>query len=119
MRYYLSKTMTFDAAHWLPQVSAGHKCARMHGHTFSVTVEISGGALTNGWVRDYADISGPLADLVGRLDHYVLNDLIGNPTTEALAHWFWQHLGNTDIGPLLESVTVAETPTTSCTIRRQ
>lgn len=27
------KQFTFDAAHFLPNVPEGHKCANMHGHT--------------------------------------------------------------------------------------
>lgn len=32
----IAKTFDFDAAHWLPFVPDGHKCRRMHGHTYRV-----------------------------------------------------------------------------------
>ena len=30
----------FEAAHRLPQVPEGHKCARLHGHSFRVEVHV-------------------------------------------------------------------------------
>ena len=38
MKVKISKTFDFDAAHWLPHVADGHKCKRMHGHTYRVEV---------------------------------------------------------------------------------
>ena len=34
----LTKEYRFEAAHRLPRVPAGHKCARMHGHSYKVEV---------------------------------------------------------------------------------
>ncbi|HCH32999.1 MAG TPA: 6-carboxytetrahydropterin synthase QueD, partial [Oceanospirillaceae bacterium] len=28
------KDFSFDSAHFLPNVPTGHKCGRLHGHTF-------------------------------------------------------------------------------------
>ncbi|HVP70389.1 MAG TPA: 6-carboxytetrahydropterin synthase, partial [Gemmatimonadaceae bacterium] len=36
------REFTFEAAHRLPNVAEGHKCARLHGHSFQVTVHVSG-----------------------------------------------------------------------------
>ena len=46
-----------EAAHFLPNVPPGHKCRRMHGHSFLIEVHVSGkrGADT-GWVMDFADL---------------------------------------------------------------
>ena len=38
----LHKQFRFEAAHRLPHVSADHKCARLHGHSFAVTVWVEG-----------------------------------------------------------------------------
>ena len=37
----LFKDFTFEAAHHLPHVPEGHKCGRLHGHSFMVRLEIS------------------------------------------------------------------------------
>ncbi len=38
----LFKDFTFEAAHRLPHVPEGHKCGRLHGHSFMVRLEITG-----------------------------------------------------------------------------
>ncbi|HEX7340222.1 MAG TPA: 6-carboxytetrahydropterin synthase, partial [Rhodanobacteraceae bacterium] len=38
----ISKQFTFEAAHRLPHVPEGHKCGRLHGHSFVVEVHVSG-----------------------------------------------------------------------------
>ena len=51
------KQFTFEAAHRLPNVPPGHKCARLHGHSFEVTVHVRGPLSAHeGWVMDFADL---------------------------------------------------------------
>ena len=38
----LSKRYRFESAHLLPHVPEGHKCRRLHGHSFEVEVEVRG-----------------------------------------------------------------------------
>ena len=87
------KEFTFEAAHRLPNVPAGHKCARLHGHSFRVSVHVEGepGADT-GWVMDFAELSAAFGPLHDQLDHRYLNDVPGleNPTSERLAAWIWE-----------------------------
>jgi 6-pyruvoyltetrahydropterin/6-carboxytetrahydropterin synthase len=114
----ISKDFTFEAAHLLPNVPDGHKCARLHGHSFGVTVSVEGPVgETTGWVLDFADLSAAWAPLHDQLDHRYLNDIDGlaNPTSEVLAVWIWDRL----VGPLpqLSQVTVRETCTSRCTYR--
>ena len=89
------KDFTLEAAHRLPNVPPGHKCARLHGHSFRVRLEVSGepGADT-GWVMDFGDIKAAFQPLYEQLDHHYLNDIPGleNPTSERLSMWIWQHL---------------------------
>jgi 6-pyruvoyltetrahydropterin/6-carboxytetrahydropterin synthase len=89
------KTFTIEAAHRLPNVPDGHKCARLHGHSFRVELHVSGepGA-HSGWVMDFADIKAAFRPLYEQLDHHYLNEVAGldNPTSERLAIWIWDRL---------------------------
>lgn len=111
----LFKAFTLEAAHRLPHVPEGHKCARLHGHSFRVEIHVSGevGAET-GWVMDFADIKAAFRPLYDRLDHHYLNEVEGleNPTSERLAMWIWDRLKPTL--PLLSAVVVHETCTSGC-----
>jgi queuosine biosynthesis protein QueD len=72
----------------------GHKCRRMHGHTYKVQVEV-GGELRNGMLPDYESIGVIVKAVTDRLDHRVLNEIGGleNPTTELLAVWLAERIG--------------------------
>jgi 6-pyruvoyltetrahydropterin/6-carboxytetrahydropterin synthase len=106
------KEFTFEAAHRLPNVPADHKCARLHGHSFQVTVHVEGEPdPESGWVIDFADIERAFAPLHAQLDHQYLNELPGldNPTSERVAVWVWERLTATLAG--LSKVVVRETCT--------
>ena len=112
------KEFTFEAAHRLPNVPPGHKCARLPGHSYRVALHVAGpvGA-ESGWVMDFADIGEAWKPLHARLDHYFLNEVEGlsNPTSENLARWIWNHLKPTL--PALRQVVVRETCTSGCVYR--
>ena len=77
------KDFSFEAAHRLPNVPEGHKCARLHGHSFRVRVVVDGPVdPRTGWVMDFADLKAVIKPLHDRLDHRYLNDIAGleNPT---------------------------------------
>jgi 6-pyruvoyltetrahydropterin/6-carboxytetrahydropterin synthase len=106
------KTFTLESAHRLPNVPPGHKCARLHGHSFRVEIHVSGPVDPHlGWVMDFADVKAAFEPLFQQLDHHYLNDVPGleNPTSENLARWIWQEL-KTSL-PLLACVVVHETCT--------
>ena len=114
----IEKTFRFEAAHWLPHVPKGHKCGRMHGHSFRITLTLEGAVnQVSGWVVDYAEIKDAFAPLEKQLDHYCLNDINGleNPTSEVLAKWIWDKVVPTL--PLLSTVAVEETCTCKCEYR--
>jgi 6-pyruvoyltetrahydropterin/6-carboxytetrahydropterin synthase len=109
------KTFRLEAAHRLPNVPAGHKCARLHGHSFAVELQVSGPlGEDTGWVMDFAELKQAFQPLYDRLDHHYLNDIEGleNPTSERLAVWIWERLK--PALPLLSAVTVHETCTSGC-----
>ena len=109
------KEFTFEAAHRLPNVPEGHKCSRLHGHSFRAELHVQGtvGGET-GWVLDFADLTRAFQPLYDQLDHHYLNEVEGlaNPTSEHLARWIWERLR--PVLPQLSSVVIRETCTSGC-----
>jgi 6-pyruvoyltetrahydropterin/6-carboxytetrahydropterin synthase len=109
------KEFTFEAAHRLPNVEPGHKCGRLHGHSFRVDVYVSGPiGERSGWIIDFAEIKDAFKPLDDLLDHHYLNEIPGleNPTSENLAIWIWAKLHQRL--PSLSKLIVRETCTTGC-----
>jgi len=109
------KEFSFEAAHLLPNVAAGHKCGRLHGHSFQVTLYVAGEPGDNsGWIMDFADIKTAFKPVYDRLDHYYLNDIPGleNPTSENIARWIWRELK--PALPPLSRIMIRETCTSGC-----
>ena len=112
------KDFRFEAAHRLPNVPEGHKCARLHGHSFQLRVTVSGDAPEpSGWVMDFADLKAAVKPVLDRLDHYYLNEIDGleNPTSENLCRWIWARLAPQL--PTLSAVEIRETCTSGCIYR--
>jgi len=112
------KEFHFEAAHRLPNVPAGHKCARLHGHSFQLRLHLRGPVDPDtGWLLDFGDIKQRFAPLYDQLDHHYLNDIPGleNPTSENIAQWIWTRLKETL--PQLSAVEVRETCTSGCIYR--
>jgi 6-pyruvoyltetrahydropterin/6-carboxytetrahydropterin synthase len=111
------REFTFEAAHRLPQVPPGHKCARLHGHSYRLEVHIDGEVdPALGWVMDFADLKEAVRPVIDQLDHYYLNEVPGleNPTSENVARWVWERL----TGSLpLTAIVVRETCTSGCVYR--
>lgn len=111
----LVKDFRFEAAHWLPNVPEGHKCRRMHGHSFRGEVAVRGEVdPATGWLMDFADLKKAVDPIIHELDHYCLNDIPGlsNPTSEMVAVWLWNRLAPQV--PLLHRVTIEETCSSRC-----
>ena len=109
---------TFEAAHRLPNVPSDHKCARLHGHSYTARVYVSGPIDDHaGWIIDFANIKDACKPVIARLDHYYLNEIPGleNPTSERLAVWIWRELESSL--PLMSAIEVSETCTSGCVYR--
>lgn len=118
MTVSIFKVFTLESAHRLPNVPAGHKCSRLHGHSFRVEIHVDGPVGEHsGWVMDFADLKTAFQPLYDQLDHQYLNDIPGleNPTSEHLAMWIWERLQ--PHLPGLSEVAVHETCTSGCRYR--
>ncbi|MCC6240968.1 MAG: 6-carboxytetrahydropterin synthase QueD [Phycisphaerales bacterium] len=115
MHVKLIKQFRFEAAHDLPTFPPGHKCRRLHGHSYRFDVVIEGEVDSGkGYLADYGEITSACAPLIQQLDHYYLNDISGleNPTSEVLAKWIYDRVK--PVLPLLVRIVVYETCTSSC-----
>ena len=121
MRIELTREFRFEAAHRLPMVPPGHKCHRMHGHSFRIEITIAGEVdERTGWLVDFAEVAAVVNPILkGELDHRTLNDVAGleNATSEVLCAWLWRRFA--PLLPGLATVTVHETCTARCTYRGQ
>jgi 6-pyruvoyltetrahydropterin/6-carboxytetrahydropterin synthase len=109
------KEFSFEAAHLLPNVPVGHKCGRLHGHSYRVAIHVEGELVEEtGWIMDFAEIKCAFGPVLDRLDHYYLNEIPGleNPTSEVLAEWIWEQLQPALAG--LSKIVVRETCTSGC-----
>jgi len=119
MAFELIKTFRFEAAHSLPNVPAGHKCARLHGHGYRVDVHVAGEPdPQTGWVVDFGEIKAVVGPVLDELDHRCLNELPGleNSTSEALAQYLWERIWPKLPG--LAALTIWESDTSRCVLRK-
>ena len=115
MHVRLVHEVRFEAAHRLPRVPPGHKCVRLHGHSFRIEVAIRGPVREEtGWLIDFADLEAAWKPLHEQLDHRYLNEVPGleNPTSEIIARWIWERLSRSLPG--LCRITVYETCDARC-----
>lgn len=109
------KDFELESSRRLPNLPNGHKCARVHGHSFRVRITVAGEVGTGtGWIIDFADIYSAFSPLSEQLDHRYLNDIEGleNPTSENLAMWIWERLQ--PVLPGLSEIQINETSTSGC-----
>jgi len=95
--YELTVKASFSAAHSLRDYDG--PCSRVHGHNWGVEVVVSGRELQpNGMLVDFGDIKKATNEVIGLLDHYKLDEVKPfdtlNPTSENLARWIYEQVGN-------------------------
>ncbi|MDR2820257.1 MAG: 6-carboxytetrahydropterin synthase QueD [Desulfovibrio sp.] len=84
----------FSAAHALRCYEG--KCERLHGHNYSVELTVEGQKLTSKTylLLDFKTLKTILADVLGKLDHQMINDVPpfdeSNSSSENLAQYIWQ-----------------------------
>jgi 6-pyruvoyltetrahydropterin/6-carboxytetrahydropterin synthase len=88
--FEITKSASFDAAHYLP-AGPESEYQRLHGHSFQVEATVRGPmAEPVGWVEDLGALDAALKMLAAELDHGLLNERPGleSPTLERLCLHF-------------------------------
>lgn len=117
---YLCREFKFDAAHNL--INYRGKCEKLHGHTYRLAVTLKGSPDSEGMVFDFVELKKAVNEnVLSKLDHSYINDIIPQPTAEYIAEWIFRTLD----APLrrpncgLYSVRVWETADSSATVHRE
>lgn len=118
MQAELVRTFEFDAAHSLPAAPEGHKCRRMHGHSYRVDIHVAGEVDNEtGWVMDFDVIGWAVGPVIDALDHRCLNEVpdLPNSTAEMIARYIWERIAGKLPG--LSVVVVWESDRSRCIYR--
>lgn len=111
----ITKIMTFDAAHQLPNEECYGACSNLHGHTYKLEVTVAGPIRKEGWVMNFKDLKQIMKKYVDCYDHANLNDFYDLPTAENMVQYMYEQmvidLGALKLGVVLYSVRLWETPT--------
>lgn len=96
MTYRIARQFRFSASHQLDGLAASHKCARLHGHNYLVSVEITAEKVNEiGMVMEFGLLDGFDQLLKRGVDHRHLNEIMEvNPTAENVARWLYDHAVN-------------------------
>lgn len=95
-RWRLQVCGEFSSSHQLRHYEG--KCENMHGHNFSVEVDVTGDRLDPklGILMDFKELKRVLKVVTDKLDHRHLNDLPAfvdqNPSSELLAQYIYRRL---------------------------
>ena len=114
-RMRLDVEFYFAAAHRLPRYQG--PCFRMHGHNYKFFVTVEGAVdPASGMIADFGVIKRVVGEQVlARVDHRNLNDVLENPTAENIARWIWEALEGSLPG--LAEVRLYEIPDSCVTYR--
>lgn len=118
MKIIITKDFDFEAAQSLPNFPEGHKCRRIHGHSFKISISVRGDVdPKTGIFYDHARISDAMRPILEQLDHTYLNEIPGleTPTIEFMSVWFWNRLAPQLPG--LYEIVLHETPRARCVYR--
>jgi 6-pyruvoyltetrahydropterin/6-carboxytetrahydropterin synthase len=137
----ITRKYDFAAAH---RIEGHPKCGRLHGHNYTVIVELSADDTEYGMVMDYNDMDAVFKPIVDAFDHrYIVSrenrgytdpyaelalrngHAIDLPMVRSTAECLAEHLfemcsaalARTDTGAQMYSVTVIEAPKSTATYR--
>ncbi len=109
------RAFEFEAAHRLPRHPG--KCRQPHGHSYRIVVTVDRPVdPSSGMAIDFADLKEIVRrEVVSELDHRDVNEILENPTAEAMAVWAWNRLA--DALPGLAEIEIHETSRCSVAYR--
>ena len=116
----LRKDFSFDAAHNL--VSYHGKCEWLHGHTYKLSVVLTGRPDSEGMILDFIELKRIVnEEIISQFDHAYLNDIISQPSAENLAEYVFKKLDPLLSGPnySLHEIAVWESATSGAMFRRE
>ena len=95
MKYKVSVIKSFAGAHFLRQYKG--KCENLHGHNWKIRAAFSGTKLAaDGMLIDFTEVKAKLDEILARLDHKLLNEIMPfdktNPTAENIAVFIFNEL---------------------------
>ncbi len=119
--YEISVCAAFEAAHFIRGYDG--KCARLHGHNWTVEALVRGKELDRlGMLIDFKILKSELNKVLDDFDHQFLNELETfaqeNPTAENLARKIFERLATSKIfggSTKLHAVKVHESPNSCVT----
>jgi 6-pyruvoyltetrahydropterin/6-carboxytetrahydropterin synthase len=120
--YTIWKEFSFEAAHHLNGLPRNHKCSRVHGHSYTVTVELASQHLDDcGFVADFAELDPLKRHIRTELDHHDLNEVLTfQPTSEHIAQHVYEWCRSNlppEARTLVTAVRVSETAATGAEYR--
>ncbi len=125
--YYLSIEESFSSAHQLKNYQG--KCENLHGHNWRIILTVKGERLNDiGLLIDFHELKDILQSILQELDHTNLNALPyfkeQNPSSENIAAYLFEKIiiclkKNGHSQTSVESVTVYESATSSCTYKKE
>jgi 6-pyruvoyltetrahydropterin/6-carboxytetrahydropterin synthase len=91
-RMRLEVEVYFAAAHRLPRYDG--PCFRMHGHNYRMFVAVDAETDPHsGMIADFGAVKQVVQEqILMKVDHRNLNDILENPTAENIARWAWDVL---------------------------
>lgn len=105
---------TFEAAHRLPWHPG--RCHDLHGHSYRFEIAVAGPLDAHGVVVDFDELAVVIRrEVLDRLDHRDLNQVLDNPTAELIAHHIWALLETAGLD--LARLRLWETPDASVELR--
>ncbi|KJS38171.1 MAG: 6-pyruvoyl tetrahydrobiopterin synthase [Hyphomonas sp. BRH_c22] len=88
--FAITKSVNFEAAHYMGGKPEGHPYRNVHGHSFLLEATVSGTVKPGEqWVEDFSRLTASLQATAGKLDHKLLNEIDGLdvPTLERICLW--------------------------------
>ena len=91
MKYKLTESFSFEAAHRIRKSKKEY--GELHGHSHKVFVTIIGKPHpTYGWILEQSTFRSIVELCIHQLDHTYLNDSLAWVTAEGIANWLFRNL---------------------------